>query len=73
MRTTIELSDDLYRQAAAIASDTSRTLSETIAYLIRKGLGEAPATGISVSVRTGLPVVRVGRLITTEDVRSAMD
>ena len=43
MRTTIDLPDDLHKQALAIARDTHRTLSETVADLIRRGLGSRPA------------------------------
>lgn len=73
MRTTIDLPDDLHRQAVAIARDTSRTLSETVADLIRRGLGSGGAVEIRSSARTGLPVVHLGTVITTEDVRSLED
>ena len=43
----------------SIARDTSRTLSETVADLIRRGLG--------------LPVVSLGKVITTDDVQSLED
>ncbi|MPZ28841.1 MAG: antitoxin [Micromonosporaceae bacterium] len=73
MRTTIDLPEDLHRQALAIARDTSHTLSETVADLIRRGLGSAHPPATSRSDRTGLPVVRLGRVITSEDVRSLDD
>ncbi|MFJ6675881.1 antitoxin [Actinosynnema sp. NPDC091369] len=74
MRTTIDLPDDLHRQAMSIARDTSRTLSETVAELIRRGLGEGrTAAGSSRSRKTGLPVVSLGKVITTDDVRSLED
>lgn len=73
MRTTIDLPDDLHRQAIAIARDTSRTLSETVADLIRRGLGQGGATEVGRSARTGLPVVHLGTVITTEDVRALED
>ena len=73
MRTTIDLPDDVHRQATAIARDTSRTLSETVTDLIRRGLRQGRTTEISRSGRTGLPVVHVGRVITTEDVRALED
>lgn len=73
MRTTIDLPDDLHRQAQAIAKDTARTLSETVADLIRRGLGQGGVAQISRSERTGLPVVRLGKVITTEDVRALED
>lgn len=73
MRTTIDLPDDLHRQAQAIAKDTARTLSETVADLIRRGLGQGGVAQLSRSERTGLPVVRLGKVITTEDVRALED
>jgi hypothetical protein len=73
MRTTIDLPEDLHRRAVAIARDTSRTLSETVADLIRRGLECGAAAEISRSPRTGLPVVRLGTVITSEDVRALED
>jgi Arc/MetJ family transcription regulator len=73
MRTTIDLPDDLHRQAMSIARDTRQTLSETVAALIRRGLGQGGAAQVSRSERTGLPVVRLGTVITTEDVRALDD
>ncbi len=73
MRTTVDLPDDLHRQAQAIARDTHRTLSSTIADLIRRGLASGRADGLGTSTVTGLPVVSVGRIITSEDVRSLDD
>ena len=73
MRTTIDLPDDLYRLARSIAHDTSRSLSETVADLIRRGLGEKQPGAFSRSDRTGLPVLRLGTVITSEDVRALED
>ncbi len=75
MRTTIDLPDDLHRQAMSIARDTSRSLSETVADLMRRGLGQGPGPGpgISRSRVTGLPLVRLGSTITTDDVRELED
>ncbi|HXP19769.1 MAG TPA: hypothetical protein VN840_09010 [Streptosporangiaceae bacterium] len=76
MRTTIDLPEDLHRQALAIARDTARTLSDTVAILIRRGLGQAGVpgqAGLSRSDRTGLPVLRLGTTITSEDVRALED
>jgi hypothetical protein len=70
MRTTTDHPDDLHRQAVSIARDTSCTLSETVADLVRRGLGQGAVADIGRSERTGLPVVRLGTVITTEDVRS---
>jgi Arc/MetJ family transcription regulator len=73
MRTTVDLPADLHAQAMAIARDTHRTLSETIAFLMRRGLGESRETELVHSAATGLPVVRLGRMITSEDVRALED
>jgi hypothetical protein len=74
MRTTIDLPDDLHRQALSIARDTSRTLSETVADLMRRGLGQGqPPQDIGRSPATGLPVIRLGTPITSDDVRALED
>jgi hypothetical protein len=73
MRTTLEIPDDLHAQAVAIARDTHRSLSQTVAMLIRRGLSSGIPSAVAVSPRTGLPVVHLGRMITTEDVRRLED
>lgn len=73
MRTTVDLPADLHAQLVSIARDTHRTLSETAAFLMRRGLGEGRPPELTHSVATGLPVVRLGRVITTEDVRALED
>ena len=73
MRTAIDLPDDLYRQAQSLARDTSRTLSEIVAELMRRGLGQVTPAETSRSERTGLPVVRLGKVITSADVRPPKD
>ena len=73
MRTTVDLPDDLHQQALAIARDTHRTLSQTVADLIRRGLGAGSSQAIIRDSRTGLPLVSVGTVVTSEDVRSLED
>jgi hypothetical protein len=73
MRTTIDLPEDLHRQALSIARDTSRTLSETVVDLMRRGLGHAQPQDVSRSPVTGLPVIRLGTPITSDDVRALED
>ncbi len=73
MRTTIDLPEDLHRLALSIARDTSSTLSETVATLMRRGLGQGGDIAVSRSKATGLPIVRLGHVITTEDVRALED
>ena len=73
MRTTIDLPDDLHKQAQAIARDTRRTLSETVADLIRRGLRAGSSSTLAIDPRTGLPLVSVGTVVTSDDVRSLED
>lgn len=73
MRTTVDLPDDLHRQLQAIARDTHRTFSDTAADLIRRGLGHGGRAEVSRSPKTGLPVIRLGAVVSTEDVRSLED
>jgi Arc/MetJ family transcription regulator len=73
VRTTIDLPDDLHQRALAIARDTSRTLSETVADLLRRALEGGKKVEMSRSARTGLPVIHLGSVVTTEDVRSIED
>jgi hypothetical protein len=73
MRTTLDIPDDLHAQAVAIARDTHQSLSQAIAGLIRRGLGSGSTGEAEISARTGLPVVHVGRTITSEDARELED
>lgn len=73
MRTTVDIPDDLHAQAVAIARDTHQSLSQTIALLMRRGLGTGSSRGVATSDRTGLPVVHLGRTITSEAVRQLED
>jgi hypothetical protein len=73
VRTTIDLPEDLHKQALSIARDTDRTLSETVAELMRRGLGAGGTSAVSKDPRTGLPLVSIGTVVTSEDVRSLGD
>lgn len=57
----------------ALARDTHQSLSQTVAQLIRRGLISDHPGELTSSSRTGLPVVQLGRTITTEDVRRLED
>jgi len=72
MRTTVDLPADLHALARAIAADQGRSMSEVIADLIRRGLETGPA-GTPAETRQGVPLMRLPRRITTEDVRSLDD
>lgn len=77
MRTTIDLPEDLHRIASALARDTGRSLSQTVAELIRRGLssriGEGAPPPYTLDPRTGLPVVRSERTLTADDVKALDD
>jgi len=76
MRTTVDLPDHLHRRAAALARDRAQSLSRTLAELVAVALegghpGQHPV--VETDRRSGFPIVRVGRPITTDDVRSLDD
>ena len=73
VRTTIDLPEDLHRVASALARDRGQTLSQAVADLIQMALEPGGATEVLTDDRTGLPLVRVGRTLTTEDVRRIDD
>ncbi|SDX47536.1 hypothetical protein SAMN05661080_00060 [Modestobacter sp. DSM 44400] len=74
MRTTIDLPADLHRAAAMLARDRGQTLSRTVADLLRAALaGGSRRAEVEFDDETGLPLVRLGRRITAEDVASAQD
>ena len=73
MRTTIDLPDDLHRVLLSVARDQGRTLNQVVAGLLRRALTPGGSSAISMDDRTGLPVVRLGRTITSDDVRSLED
>ena len=70
MRTTIDLPEDLHRLAKAIAHDQGLTLSAAVVALLRRALGQNQTLAVTADPATGLPSVRIGRTITSEDVRS---
>lgn len=65
MRTTIDLPDDLHRQARSLARDSQRSLSEVVADLIRRGLHPEVTAELGRNSRTGLPTLDLGATITT--------
>ena len=73
MRTTIDLPNDLHALASSIARDAGTTLSETVTRLLRVAVGDEGPVRIATSERTGLRVVTLGRVSTSDDVRSLDD
>lgn len=80
MRTTIDLPEDLHRILSSLARHTGRSLGQTVAELVRRGLEAPPATGVRDAVAvyhvhpaTGLPLVASRQPITEDDVRALDD
>lgn len=79
MRTTVDLPDDLHRIVSSLAAHTRRSLSVTAAELIRRGLATAEPTNKaalprgSIDPKTGLPLIRLPRTVTPEDVKAIED
>jgi hypothetical protein len=80
MRTTIDLPADLHNAVTSIATQSRRSMNQTVADLIRRGLAQAPLTadsaakgGLRIDKHTGLPVIRSPRPVTPEDVRALED
>lgn len=73
MRTTIDLPDDVLERARAIARDSGRSLGQVVGDLARRGLEPGPVHPPATSPTTGLPLVSVGRVVTSDDVRALED
>jgi len=79
MRTTVDLPEDLHRIVSSLAVHTRRSLSLTAVELIRRGLASAAPTAASteavivMNTKTGLPVIRLPRVVTPEDVKALED
>ena len=79
MRTTIDLPQDLHHVLTSLSISTRKSLSQTAVDLMQRGL-RAPATGPArtgakdqTSPLTGLPLVRLARTVTPEDVKALED
>jgi hypothetical protein len=81
MRTTIDLPDDLHLIITSLARHTGRSLGQTVAELLRRGL-TAPQQANRVSEATavyqlhpmtGLPVVASRQPVTDDDVKALDD
>jgi hypothetical protein len=80
MRTTIDLPADLHHAVTSIAAHARKSMNQTVAELIRRGLAHPPLAadaatggGLRIDKRTGLPVFRSRRPVTAEDVRALED
>jgi hypothetical protein len=80
MRTTINLPADLHDAVTSIASHARKSMNQTVAELIRRGLAHPPLAadtaanpGLRIDQSTGLPLIRSPRPVTAEDVRALED
>lgn len=83
MRLTINLDDDLYAMARSHAIATKTSISKAVGDLLRRKMATNihPVSGFPVSVSnhpeidpvTLLPIIRMNKRITAEDVRRADD
>lgn len=61
------------RRIASSLRDEGTALSETVTRLLRRALGSRGAAQLAPSAETGLTVIRLGRPITSDDVRTLED
>lgn len=74
MRTTVDLPPAVHRRARELAAQRGQSLSMTIAELTARGLAQVDDdVRIEISERSGLPFIRIGRRITSEEVADLID
>ncbi|MFT4215934.1 MAG: hypothetical protein QM619_01945 [Micropruina sp.] len=74
MRTTVDLPSAVHRRARELAARRGQSLSSVIADLTVRGLAQLddPVT-LQTDSRTGLPVLSLGRAVTSADVAEVLD
>lgn len=72
MRTTIDIPDESYHLAKAIARDQNRSLGQVIGDLILKAVPTGNGATITIS-DYGFPTFRCNRPVTPEDVKALED
>jgi len=74
MRTTVNLPPAVYRRVQGLARQQGRSLSAVIADLTMRGLAQVDApVELARDEETGLPVLSLGRAVTSQDVAEALD
>lgn len=74
MRTTIDLPPAVHQRARELAAQRGQSLSSVLADLTVRGLAQLGApVELTTDARTGLPVLSLGRRITSRDVADALD
>jgi hypothetical protein len=74
MRTTVDLPPGVHRRAQELAHARGVSLSATIADLTVRGLQQLDEpVALGVDERSGFPVLKLGRRVTSGDVAEALD
>ncbi len=74
MRTTVDLPPSVHRRASELARARGQSLSSMVAELATYGLSRLDEPlEVVTDPRSGFPVVRVGRRITSQDVADALN
>ncbi|HIZ36301.1 MAG TPA: hypothetical protein H9815_11030 [Candidatus Ruania gallistercoris] len=74
MRTTINLPPAVHRRAREIAEQRGQPLSTVLADLTVRGLAQLDApVDLATDERTGLPVLSIGRRVTSAQVAELLD
>ena len=76
MRLTINMDDDLYAVAKALAQTRDLSISVAVNTLIRRAIEPAPIEPLPAPIAAdagGWPVVRGKRVVTSEDVKALDD
>jgi predicted transcriptional regulator len=73
MRTTLDLTDEAYNLAKAIAREKDLSLGRTVSEIILQYANPKGPSPSRVVVKDGLPYITVGRVVTNEEVRKILD
>lgn len=74
MRTTVDLPPAVHRRAKELAAERGEALSTVIADLTIRGLSQLDEpVKLTTDPRTGMPVLRLGRPVTSDDVADLLD
>lgn len=74
MRTTVDLPPAAHQQVRELAASRGQSVSRVIADLTMQGLAQLEIeVTYTRDPRSGLPVLSVGRVVTTEEVAAALD
>lgn len=74
MRTTLDLPPVAYHRVKELAAQRGESVSRVLADLTMRGLAQVESdVELQVSDRTGLPVLSIGRGVTSEEVGDLLD